>query len=59
MYIALFIYLWGEGPNYDRKYPKIQDDFPLRSFNEAVKKNKLVNSMGILAFSYEGGKFNK
>ena len=45
--------LWGKGQI------MTEDDFPLRSFDEAVKKNKLVNSMGILAFSYEGGKFNK
>ena len=45
--------LWGKGQI------MTEDDFPLRSFDEAVKKKKLVNSMGILAFSYEGGKFNK
>ena len=38
---------------------RLEDDFPLRLFDDAVDKEKLANSIGILAFSYEGGKFNK
>ena len=51
--------LWGKSQMMTESVQRLEDDFPLRLFDDAVDKEKLANSIGILAFSYEGGKFNK
>ena len=51
--------LWGKSQMMTEIVQRLEDDFHLRLFDDAVDKEKLANSIGILAFSYEGGKFNK